>query len=273
MYLYIWIVLGGIGGLFGKIMYQVKWSFLQTIFLGIVSGIGAGVLSIVVSENFWRRENFSMSCIMVSIGGLLSIYILKLAGWAVHDCWPTYFQFTDCKHAVCGAHLLRECNALIEQGSKWAGQFHAFLLDLYHQTDRGKSKLPQKKHHKILRRYQKLLRLAEHEEPPPQQRLRGKPKQAKGRNLLDRLTKHQNAVMAFAFHQQVPFTNNQAEMDIRPTKTKMKVSGCFRTQYGAEIYARVQSFVSTVRKQGFNPFNELFTVLSGGKPEYSSIIC
>ena len=84
---------------------------------------------------------------------------------------------------------------------------------------------------------------------------------------------HPDAVLAFAFHQQVPFTNNQAERDIRPTKTKMKVSGCFRTHYGAEIYARVQSFLSTVRKLHFNPFNELYTVLSGGIPEYRLKSC
>ena len=194
-------------------------------------------------------------------------------GWAVHDCWPTYFQYTGSKHAICGAHLMRECNALIEQGSKWAAHFHAFLLDLYHQTDRGKSKLSARKQPETLRHYQKLLRLAKAEEPPPIRRPRGKPKQTKGRNLLDRLTRHQSAVLAFAFHAEVPFTNNQAERDIRPTKTKMKVSGCFRTLYGAEIYARVQSFVSTVRKLHCNPFNELLTALSGGTPLYRSIHC
>lgn len=52
--------------------------------------------------------------------------------WAVHDCWSTYFNFTGCQHAVCGAHLLREFTALIESGSKWAQNFHAFLLSLIH---------------------------------------------------------------------------------------------------------------------------------------------
>jgi len=82
------------------------------------------------------------------------------------------------------------------------------------------------------------------------------------------LTNYQEVVLAFAFHKEVPFTNNQAERDIRPTKTKMKVRGCFHTQYRTEIYARIQSFISTVRKLQFNPFNELYTVLSGGIPEY-----
>lgn len=190
--------------------------------------------------------------------------------WAVHDCWPTYFNFTECEHAVCGAHLLREFTALIESGSNWAQNFHAFLLDLYDRSDKGKAAIPTKEHPKILRKYQNLLQQADKEEPPPTQKLRGKPKKTKGRNLFDRLTKHQDAVLAFAFNPAVPFSNNQAERDIRPTKTKMKVSGCFRTQYGAEIYARIQSFISTVRKLQFNPFNELYTVLSGGIPEYRS---
>jgi transposase len=194
--------------------------------------------------------------------------LASFQNWAVHDCWPTYFNFAGCQHAVCGAHLLRELTALVESGSKWAQPFHAFLLDLYERSDNGKATILANERSEVLLRYQDLLEQADKEEPPPTKKSRGKPKKTKGRNLFDRLTKYQDAVLAFAFHPQVPFTNNQAERDIRPTKTKMKVSGCFRTQYGAEIYARIQSFISTVRKLQFNPFKELYTVLSGGIPEY-----
>ncbi len=182
--------------------------------------------------------------------------------WAVHDCWATYFNFTACRHAICGAHLLREFTGLEESGSKWAKNFHAFLLDLYERSDSGKAMIYTGERPEILLSYQALLEQADMEEPPPTQKPRGKPKKTKGRNLLDRLTKHQDAVLAFAFHTEVPFSNNQAERDIRPTKTKMKVSGCFRTHYGVEIYARIQSFISTVRKLQFNPFNELYTGLA-----------
>ena len=195
--------------------------------------------------------------------------------WAVHDCWASYFLYNLCQHGTCGSHLLRELTALIEQGSKWAKECHEFLLDLYHRSQKGQSRIPQQQHRKTLREYQNLLKQADQEEPlpiPPKvvagKKPRGKPKKTKGRNLFDRLNKYQDAVLAFAFHTIVPFTNNQAERDIRPTKTKMKVSGCFRTIDGAKIYARVQSFVSTVRKLQFNPFNELYTVLTGGIPEY-----
>ena len=52
----------------------------------------------------------------------------------------------------------------------------------------------------------------------------------------------------------VPFTNNQAERDLRPAKVKQKVSGCFRTENGALVYARLQAVVSTFRKQGLQVF-------------------
>ncbi len=192
---------------------------------------------------------------------------------AIHDCWATYFLFPDCKHGTCGSHFLREFIGLTESGSKWATAFHAFLLELYERSDKGNADIPTEQRPEIRIRYQKLLDQADLEEPPPTQKARGKPKKTKGRNLFDRLSKHQEAALAFAFNKNVPFTNNQAERDIRPTKTKMKVSGCFRTPYGAEIYARIQGFISTVRKLQFNPFKELYAVLAGDMPEYRLKSC
>ena len=51
--------------------------------------------------------------------------------------------------------------------------------------------------------------------------------------------------------------------DRKPAKLKMKVSNCFRTFEGAEIYARIASFVSTARKHDKNVFSELFNTFSG----------
>jgi transposase len=191
--------------------------------------------------------------------------------WIIHDCWATYFLFQLCRHGICGAHLLRELTALIERDSKWAVKMKALLLELYEKSDRGNSTVPKKGRAEILKRYASILKEADLEEPPPKVSNKGKPKQTKGRNLFDRLGKHKDAVLAFAWYKEVPFTNNLAERAIRPTKTKNKVSGCFRTENGAKIYARVQSFVSTVRKHGLNPFNELYAIFSGSTPEYRSV--
>jgi transposase len=61
----------------------------------------------------------------------------------------------------------------------------------------------------------------------------------------------------------VPFTNNLAEQDIRMMKVKMKISGGFRTNDGADIFATLRSVISTARKQGWNM---LQTMMAHGDP-------
>jgi len=185
------------------------------------------------------------------------------SGWVVHDCWQSYFAGGNYRHALCGAHLLRELTALIEQGSQWATRMHELLMTAYLDCEKGKGSLNAGQLQITIKKYQAILQQAHQEEPPPEPRARGHNKQSKGRNLMNRLTKHQTAVLAFAQYEVVPFTNNLAERDIRPWKTKLKVSGCFRTTTGADHYARIRSFISTARKQQKNVFTELCWVLNG----------
>lgn len=178
--------------------------------------------------------------------------VLKdFTGTAVHDCWSPYFNFEDARQVLCGAHLWRELAGLQENGSLWAGEMHEFRLDLYRMPR------PILAQDEVRKHYHLLLEQAQSEEPPPQPGKRGKPKQSPGRNRLDRLRKHEAGVLAFALDWGVPFTNNQAERDLRPAKVKQKVSGCFRTQRGARVYARLQATVSTFRKQRLNVFATL----------------
>jgi hypothetical protein len=76
---------------------------------------------------------------------------------------------------------------------------------------------------------------------------------------------YEDGVLAFAFEEAVPFTNNQAERDLRGAKVKQKVSGCFRTVEGANVYARLQAGISTVRKRGGSVFNWLCDLFSPKK--------
>lgn len=184
-----------------------------------------------------------------------------IKGYAVHDCWSSYFSFHNCQHAICGAHLLRELTALIEGGSQWAGKMHELMLSMYKEADNGKGLL--KDAQPFLREYDKICTQGQLQEPAAQLNLRGRPKKTKGRNLLERFIQYKQAVLAFALQEQVPFTNNQAERDVRPAKVKQKVSGCFRTTAGAKRYARIQSFISTARKQQQQVFQQIKQALSG----------
>lgn len=186
--------------------------------------------------------------------------------WTVHDCWSSYFTAGKGRHALCGAHVLRELAALIEQGSGWAKAMHSYMLEAYKASRHGPIVAPERVHWQHC--YEQLCGQADEQELPPLVFFKangrtGRAKRSKGRNLLDRLVLHQAAVLAFAFESGVPFTNNQAERDLRGVKVKQRVSGCFRTESGAAMYARIAGFISTMQKNGQNVVDQLASVLAG----------
>ena len=183
-------------------------------------------------------------------------------GWLVHDCWGSYFKLEQLYHAVCGAHILRELESLVENHqSKWAKVFKLFLLGVYNMPFEERVK----QRGAIESRYSRICGLGEIADPPPIKTpgTKGRSKRTKGRNLVERLISKREAVLAFAFNPEVPFTNNLAERDIRPVKVKQKISNCFRTFTGAETYARIEGFISTARKNHRNVFSELCTTFEG----------
>jgi transposase len=190
-------------------------------------------------------------------------------GIIVHDHFKPYFTLKDVGHALCNAHHLRELKALIEiEKEPWATKMSRLLLTAARAVrgaeERGQSMVAERVSRRIVAVYEAIVRrgLAFHEQQPVLQRrpgARGRTAKRPGHNLLVRLRDFQTEVLRFLFDFAVPFTNNQAEQDIRMMKVKMKISGGFRTQSGAETFATLRSVLSTARKRSWNLLKTLST--------------
>jgi transposase len=189
--------------------------------------------------------------------GMDSLGILPhFAGVAVHDGWSSYQQYA-CGHALCNAHHLRELTALYEQdGQEWAKTLRSLLVEIKKAVERAKeqerSRLSPLLEARFEARYRTLLQEGYAQNPPSQAipGKRGKPKQNRARNLLERLHRFARQTLAFMYDFRVPFDNNLAERDIRMVKVQQKVSGGFRSEEGADAFCRLRSYISTMRKQG-----------------------
>ena len=171
--------------------------------------------------------------------------------WVVHDHWKPYFAYAECLHALCNQHLLRELKFLWEEEHEaWAQQLSALLLE-FHRRRQRQGEFTERQFRRAHQRYRTILRRGRTRHPR-WARGSGRAAQNKAANLLDRLEDFDLNILAFLFDERVPFTNNQAEQDIRMIKVRQKISGCFRTLRGAQIFCRIRSYLSTCRKQGRN---------------------
>ncbi len=179
--------------------------------------------------------------------GILKDY----SGWLVHDFWPAYFRLL-CKHAMCNQHIVRELTYFEEKYS-WAASMKALLLQGCENPLEHTFEQWQEAYSKLLEEGYAQIDF----KPKKSRKQRGRAAKPKELNLLDRLNKHQSSVLAFLKEAEVPFTNNQAEQDVRMAKVKQKVSGCFRSWKGADLFAKIRSYISTSIKQKQGVFEAL----------------
>ena len=93
--------------------------------------------------------------------------------------------------------------------------------------------------------------------PPLQSGKRGRQKRRIGHNLALRLQNYKEGCLRFLTDPRTPFSNNEAERDIRMGKLRQKISGGFRSMQGAHDFASLRSVIATARKQGWNVLETL----------------
>lgn len=194
--------------------------------------------------------------------------IPRYSGVIIHDCWASYLAYNHLDHGLCGSHLVRELTYIVESnGYNWASNMKSLLLETCKKVSKRKSKkLSEKGYINLQKNYRNIITRGEKELPA----IPSKPNGKRGRiaksdahNLWERLRSYESAVLLFAKTPEVPFTNNRAERDLRMSKVKQKVSGCFRKELYAKAYCRISSYHQTMATKGYNPLIAIQMALAG----------
>ena len=241
---------------------------------------------ILNSDETWIRINWETNWIHNTSTNLLTYYfahvkrgkeamdemkILEFFKWIlVSDHWKSYKKFSNfILHAFCNAHHLRELQWVIENEMKpWALKMKQLLLNSKKLKEKalqeGEYSLEKEVLNEIHNEFKTLLQnwKSQYEAIKRTSWKRGRIKKSKWLNLLERLEQSEDWTLWFIDNFLIPFDNNLAERDLRPIKTRTKISGCFRSFQGAQYFCRMRSYISTLRKQGFDIFKALLSIFS-----------
>jgi transposase len=191
-------------------------------------------------------------------------------GIAVHDALSVYDgeAYRSATHALCCAHIAREIVAAAEThpDQDWPKAALDALFELndaaHAAREQGIRQIPPDILDPLLERWRHavLCGLASHPR-------RDGRKQTKTRNLLERLRDRADQVLRFARDPAlVPFTNNQAERDLRPAKTQIPRSRSQAATAASPEHApgcALRGYISTVRKHDINVLTALRDAING----------
>ena len=199
----------------------------------------------------------------IDAGGVLPGY----TGTIVRDGYAGYVHLIDAHHAWCGAHLIRDLAALSRadpDGQIWATAMADTLIDAHHHAGAARAAGHDTLTGDILlgihRRYRGALFAG-----ISANRDRAGPLARDAHTLAKRFRDHEDMILRFVVDLAVPWTNNQAERDIRPVKIQQRTSGgTWRTLTGLADFAVVASYLSTATKWGLTSYDALTQLFSTG---------
>jgi transposase len=177
--------------------------------------------------------------------------LTRFFGILSHDHESKFYNYGT-KHASCGEHLSRELKGMNDLCMlPWAGQVRAFFLAMNRQKLRDRTEGKTTCDPPTLVQYEARYDGLVEEGAALLSQMR---KKTLGydelRRMVKRLKTYKDAYMLFMRDYEAPFTNNQAERDLRHCKTKQKVSGCYRSWQGLLDYCTIRSLTDTTRKRG-----------------------
>lgn len=87
------------------------------------------------------------------------------------------------------------------------------------------------------------------------------PDNAHGRRLRKCYGKIRDSLLNFLDHPEIAPDNNGSARELRHTATYRKVTGGFRSDWGADLFAGIRSVVGTASRHGQNAFDAIRTTL------------
>ena len=154
---------------------------------------------------------------------------------------------------VCLAHQLRDCQFAVDAGDTvFAPRMKALLLRavlLARRRQRLAASTRQQYRRRLDRDLDAIMALG--------------PTNRHGQRLRKRYGKVRGDLFTFLIHPDVPPDNNGSERELRPTATYRKVTGGFRSDWGADLFASVRSVVGTAARNGIDAYAAIRDTLCG----------
>ena len=185
----------------------------------------------------------------------------------VHDRYQNYdcAEFAGLVHQLCCQHLLRDLDdaAQVYPDKIWPGQISRALRELIHHAnlarDADQDAIDPQVLDTLISRFRHGVRAGLSDTIGHASR----PGERKARLLLEALRDRQGDVLRFAHDLAVPPTSNQAERDLRPSKTQQKISGRLTSEQRTKDRYRIRGYLSTAAKHGCNTMDALRDAIIG----------
>lgn len=196
--------------------------------------------------------------------GILSYFV----GILMHDHLKSYYNYKTMDHAECNAHILRYIKGIVEIFKREeAEEFLGFLVrinnDKKHAIKEGKPSFLEAEIKEIEDEYLDILNRWKCKYEKEVENLKETKYHNDERCLITRLIEYKEEHLRFIKDFKVPFDNNAAERALRMIKTKIKVSGGFRSENGSNSFAIIRSIISTAKKRKINVYQTFRKLFSG----------
>lgn len=202
--------------------------------------------------------------------GILAYFVNIL----VHDHWKPYYKKTQMTHAECNAHILRYLKGIlsvIEQKDV------DDLIKLFVEMNETKKQAIEENCTRFddsiiedfSNRYTKILKSWRKDLNKRMSKVKETKMFTDELNLLNRLEEYKENHLLFIKDFKVPFDNNPGERALRMIKSKVKISGGFKTEEGAQTFAKIRSFISTCKLKTENVIDELIKIFEGNEYEFA----